>query len=72
IDETSKDEQTLSRCYGCSKRGRQAQKKQVFVHGQCISTCALLALNGIIVGMAIEGSVTHDKFMEWLEHDVVQ
>lgn len=71
IDETSKDERTLSRRYGRAKSGKRAQKKQVFVRGRRTSTCALLTLDGMAAGMAVEGSVTHDKFMEWLEYDVL-
>ncbi|KAI6014647.1 hypothetical protein EDC04DRAFT_2547217, partial [Pisolithus marmoratus] len=51
--------------------GRRANKKQVFIHGHHTSTAALLTLNGIIAGTVVEGSMAHDKFMEWLEHDIV-
>jgi len=34
LDETSKDERTLSRGFGRSKKGRRAVKKQVFVWGK--------------------------------------
>ncbi|KAI6098315.1 hypothetical protein F5141DRAFT_994349, partial [Pisolithus sp. B1] len=57
--------------YGQSRKGRRANKKQVFIHGRCTSTVALLTLNGIAAGTIVEGSMMHSRFMEWLEHDVI-
>ncbi|KAI6125820.1 hypothetical protein EDD16DRAFT_1516970 [Pisolithus croceorrhizus] len=53
------------------KKGRGANKKQVFISGHCTSTAALLTLNGIVVGSVVEGSMMHSRFMEWLEHNVI-
>ncbi|KAI6098878.1 hypothetical protein EDD16DRAFT_1498117, partial [Pisolithus croceorrhizus] len=71
IDEVLNDECTLSQCYGCSRKGQRANRKQVFICGHHTSTAALLTLNGIVVGTVVEGSMTHGKFMEWLEHGIV-
>jgi len=71
LDEVSKDKQTPSRRYGRSKKGRRAEKKQVFVRGCRVSTEALLTLDGIVAGMVVEGSMTKAMYMEYLEFNVV-
>ena len=71
LDETSKDERTLTRGYGRSRRGRRAAKKAVFKRGRRTSTEALLSLNGIVACKAVEGSMTKELFLEWLEFNVV-
>lgn len=71
LDETSKDERTLSRCYGRSKKGMRAVKKQPFVRGQRTSTTGLLTLNGIKVATVVEGSMTKAMFLEFLEFSIV-
>ncbi|KAG1879265.1 hypothetical protein C8R48DRAFT_553154, partial [Suillus tomentosus] len=71
IDETSKDERTPGRRYGRSQTGTHAQKKQVFVRGRWTSTEALLTLNGIVAATVVEGSVTQELFLEWLENIIV-
>jgi hypothetical protein len=73
LDETSKDRRTPSRSrgYGRSKKGKQAQKKQVFLQGQCVSTEALLTIDGIVSGTAVEGSMTQAMFLDWMEFSVV-
>lgn len=71
IDETSKDERTTGRRYGRSAKGTCAEKKQVFVQEQRTSTEALLTLDGIAAVTVVEGSMTKDLFLEWLEFTVV-
>ena len=71
IDETSKDERTIGRRYGRSKKGQRATKKQPFIRGRRISTEALLSLDGIVAARVVEGSMTKEMFLEWLEHNVV-
>ena len=71
LDKTSKDKRTPSRAYGQSKKGRRAQKKQAFLRGQRISTEALLSIDGIVARTAVEGSMTHAMFLDWMEFDVV-
>lgn len=71
IDKTSKDERTPGRPYGRSQTGTHAQKKQVFVHGRWTSTEALLTLDGIVAATVVEGSMTQELFLEWLENIVV-
>jgi transposase len=68
LDETSKDERTLVRGFGRAKRGRRAAKKGVFVR---TSTEALLTLDGIVACKVVEGSITKELFLEWVEYNVV-
>jgi hypothetical protein len=71
IDEMSKDERTPGRCYGWSKKGKRAEKQQVFVRGRRTSTEALLTLDGIIAATVVEGSMTQELFLDWPENIVV-
>ena len=71
IDETSKDERTVSRRYGRSRRGSRAVKKAPFVRGRRTSTEAVLSLDGIVASSVLEGSMTKEKFLEFLELVVV-
>lgn len=71
LDETSKDERTVGRRYGRSRKGRRAEKKQPFVRGRRTSTEALLTLDGIVAGTVVEGSMTKAMFLEYLEFIVV-
>lgn len=72
LDETSKDERTLSRHYGRGRRGKRSQTKQVFVRGRRVSAEALLSLDGIVAGTVVEGSMTKEMFLEYLELNVVR
>jgi len=71
LDETSKDERTLARGFGRSKRGRRAAKKEAFKYGRRTSTEALLTLDGIVACKVVEGSMTKELFLQWLECNVV-
>jgi transposase len=71
LDEVHKDERTLARGYGRSKMGRRAAKKAKFVRGRRTSTEALLSLDGIVACKCVEGSMTKELFLEWLELNVV-
>jgi transposase len=72
LDETSKDERTVGRRYGRSRKGKRAEKKQVFVRGRRVSAEALLTLDGIVAGTVVEGSMTKVMFLEYLELNVVR
>jgi transposase len=63
IDEVSKDERTMSRRYGRSKKGKQASKKQPFVRGRRTSTVGLLSLDGFVCSKTVEGSFTKVEFL---------
>ena len=71
IDETSKDEQTNSRRYARSRKGRRAQKDLPFVRRRRVSTEALLTLDGMVARTTVEGSMTSETFMAWLKFTVV-
>jgi len=71
LDEMSKDVRSVGRCYGRSRRNTCAQKKQAFVRGRRTSTEALLTLDGIVTGTVVEGSMTKELFLEYLEFNVV-
>lgn len=71
LDETSKDERTPSRRFGRSKKGRRAARRKPFVRGSRVSTEALLSLDGIVAGTAVQGSMTKDMFYDYLALNVV-
>lgn len=71
LDEMSKDERVIGRRYGRSLMGTRAAKKKVFVRGRRTSLEALLSLDGIVAGTVVEGSMTKDLFLKYLENIVV-
>jgi hypothetical protein len=71
LDKTSKDERTLTREFGRSKKGRRAAKQAAFKHGRQTSTEALLTLDGIVACKAVEGPMTKELLLEWLDNNVV-
>jgi transposase len=71
IDEVSKDERSIGRRYGRSRRGRRARTSQPFVRGRRTSTVGCLTLEGFVSGTSVEGSFTKVTFLEWLEHSLV-
>ena len=71
IDEVSKDEWSIGRRYGRSRRGRRARKSQPFVRGRRTSTVGCLTLDGFVSGTSVEGSFTKVSFLDWLEHSLV-
>ena len=70
-DEASKDERTSNRRTGWSRRGTRCVQRKYFVHGKRFSLLPIIMLNGIIVHDIIEGSVTSEKFIEFLRELVV-
>ena len=71
IDEVSKDERSIGRRYGRSRRGRRARTSQPFVRGRRTSTVGCLTLEGFVSGTSVEGSFTKVTFLDWLEHSLV-
>ena len=71
IDETSKDERTAFRRNSRARKGMCAQRRGIFVRGCCLSAVGLLTLDGMAASNVIEGSFTTEKFIHFLEHDVV-
>ncbi|PPQ78673.1 hypothetical protein CVT24_002262 [Panaeolus cyanescens] len=71
LDEVSKDERTSFRAKGRSRCGRRAPMKGVFVRGRRFSAEGLLTLDGMISSTVVEGSMTHDLYMQYLEFTVL-
>ena len=72
LDEVSKDERTSTRHHGRSMKGRRAVKKGVFVCGRRFSAEELLTVDGMVSNTVVEGSMTRNRFLEYLEHSVVR
>jgi hypothetical protein len=72
INETSKDEKTICRRYGQSRKGTRATKQQVFIQGRQTTITGLLSMDGLVAGTVVEGSMTKAMFMEFLEFIVVR
>ena len=72
IDEVSKDERTVGRRYGRSKRGTRARKSHPFVRGRRTSTVGVLSVDGFVAGTSVEGSLTKASFLQWMELVVVR
>ena len=71
LDEFSKDERTSQRRCGRAKKGKRAVMRGVFVHGWRVSGEGLLMLDGIVTSTVVEGSMTWEKYLYFLEHSVV-
>lgn len=71
LDEVSKDERTSCRRRGRSRKGTRAVKKGVFVRGRRFSAEGLLTIDGMISNTVVEGSMIRNRFLEYLEFDVV-
>ena len=71
LDEFSKDEWTLHQRRGHSKKGKHAVMRGAFVHGHQVSGEGLLTLDVIVASTVVEGSMTHNFFLHFLEHSVV-
>jgi hypothetical protein len=71
LDETSKDERTPDRWFGRARKGTRAQKRGPFVRGRRVSIEALINLDGMVLGMVVEGSMTKATFLQYLEFIVI-
>jgi len=70
-DEASKDERTSNRRRGWSRQGTRCVQRKCFVRGRRFSILPIITLDGIIAHDIIEGSVTTEKFVEFLRELVV-
>jgi len=66
IDETSKDERSLSRAYGYSVKNTRVEKSVVFVRGKRYTILPALTLDGFIAGDIIEGSCNKERFQTFI------
>ena len=71
IDELSKDERVVGRRFGRAKKGLHPCKRLPFVRGRRTSTEAMLTLQGIEAATVVEGSMTKELFLQFLENQVV-
>jgi transposase len=71
LDEFSKDERTIQRRRGRAKKGKRPVMRGVFVRGRRVSGEGLLTLDGIVASTVVEGSMTREKYLYFLEHSVV-
>jgi len=70
-DEASKDERTSARRRGWSLQGTRCIQRKHFVRGQRYSIVPILTLDSIIAYDVIEGSVTSERFLQFLRELVV-
>ena len=71
MDESSKDDRTLTRLYGYSEVNARAIKKVVFVRGKRYTLLPALTEQGIIAVDIMEGSCTKQRFKEFVVSQVV-
>lgn len=71
LDESARDERTNSRRFGWSLKGTPFFQQQVFIRGARVSILPALTLDGIIAYDLIDGSVTAERFGQFLREMVV-
>ncbi len=71
MDESSKDERTMTRLYGYSKVNSRVSKKVVFIRGKKYTLLPALTEQGIIAVDIMEGSCTKQRFKEFVISQVV-
>jgi hypothetical protein len=70
-DEAVKDERTSARRQGWLLQGTRCVQRKCFVRGQRYSIFPILTLDGIITYDIVEGTVTSDQFLQFLQELVV-
>jgi hypothetical protein len=71
VDETSKNEHTYVRRYGCPYSGECTELKDVFVWGDRYSLVTALTIDGYIASDAVPGSFGSIDFLEFIQEMVV-
>jgi len=66
IDESSKDERTLTRLYGYSSINTRAKKSVVFIRGKRYTILPALSLKGFIAVNIMEGSCNKERFQTFV------
>ncbi|KAJ6534400.1 hypothetical protein B0H19DRAFT_1324112 [Mycena capillaripes] len=72
LDETSKNDRTLSRGYGRAKKGCRTRKKEKFVRGTRLTATGLLTVDGMMANTVVEGSMKRADYLEFIEHEVMR
>jgi hypothetical protein len=70
-DETAKDKRMCFQKTGWAKVGKRCAQRKCFVQGHRYSILPVLTLDGLITWDIIEGSVTSERFVEFLRENVV-
>ena len=71
LDESAKDERSLSRLYGYSPRNTRAYKKVVFVRGKRYTILPALTLDGFVAVDVFEGACDKKRFIDFVLDQVV-
>lgn len=71
IDESSVDDKTNQRLQGWAGLGRACVRRATFIRGQRYSVLPALCYEGIVALDIFEGSVTKERFMNFLKNDLV-
>ena len=71
VDETSKNEQTFARKYGCAYSGERTELKDVFVRGDRYLLVIALTVDGYIASDVVPGSFNSMDFLEFIQEKVV-
>ena len=71
LDESAKDERSLSRLYGYSPRNTPAQKKVVFIRGKRYTILPALTLDGFVAVDVFEESCDKKRFVDFVLNQVV-
>ena len=71
LDESAKDERSLSRLYGYSPRNIRAHKKVVFVRGKRYTILPALTLEGFVAVDIFEGACDRKRFVDFILDKVV-
>lgn len=72
LDESSVDDMTNQRRRGWAEMGRACVRRDTFIGGQRYSILPALTVEGIIALDIFEGSVTKEKFLQFLEENLVR
>jgi transposase len=71
LDESSVDDRTNQRTHGWAALGRACVRRATFIRGQRYSVLPALTSDGIIALDIFEGSVNKEKFIQFLNEDLV-
>ena len=72
VDEAARNKRTSARAKGWSSVGKRCVQRTCFGRGQRFSILPILTLDGIITYDIIPGSVTSDRFLQFLHEMVVR
>jgi transposase len=72
LDESSVDDRTNQRTHGWAPLGAACVQRATFIRGQRYSVLPALTADGLIACDIFEGSVTKEKFVRFLNEDLVR